>query len=409
MYKFLNYYQWGICSMIKNGSTYLKNMSLLEAFDIALESFPNYRTAKYKSLKDFITDDNKSAEFINNIVYDGEKVFDLNNAMKVSHGRARHSVLSFLYGLCLGKFMGLFGSISGVFNDDRASYINDEIGEPYINHWLWLITSTNHDYGYYSKFLKDAIDLGKLGLSNNLLEDSHSSNYNNLNDFSNKFTKVFKNTYQQIINYYKYSIYYHSFREDDEEKCDHGVLGAVLIYDRVARKLKNATNSIEYSTSDMNRNESYKDILFYKAACLTIAQHNVFKSNDLKTDEIYKEYNLNHLLSNSDYCIGMDTPLLALLSLVDTIECVKKFSKSETEEHFLQTITVLEKINIDVKENEIIIDYHNLYDYLLQKEYLSLMTIYKQYLDNVKGLGKWTVFYIEEIEENVIKISIKNI
>lgn len=386
-----------------------KKTSLLDAFDRALEDFPNYRSAKYNSLKDFITDDSKSAEFINNIVYGGEKVFDSKNSLKVSQGRARHSVLSFFYGLCLGKFMGLFGNLPLVFNDDNISYVIDNINEPYICYWLWLITSTNHDYGYYSRFIREARELEKLEVTYNLLEDTQSFSYNNLNNFSRKFKRVFKNTYQQISNYYKYSIYYHSFKEDDEEKCDHGVLGAILIYDRVAKKLKNANNIVEYSTSDMNRNPSYKDILFYKAACLTIAQHNIFKSMDLKSDEIYKNYNLYHLLSNSDYCIGVDTPLLALLSLVDTIECVNIFSKSETEGHFLQTITILENIYIDVKMNEIIINYRDFYAYLLQKKNLSLISTYKQYLKNVKALGKWTVFYIEEIEPNVIKISLKNI
>lgn len=67
--------------------------------------------------------------------------------------------------------------------------------------------------------------------------------------------------------------------------------------------------------------------LLYKTACLIAAQHNIFKSENLESDTTYKEYGLNSLLSTTPIAVSNANPLLYLLSVVDTIECSKRYEK----------------------------------------------------------------------------------
>ncbi len=210
--------------------------SLLELLNIELEHFPNYKRVGYSSVLELITDDEVAAEFINHLNYEDKKVFELKNTIPISQGRARHSVISFLLGLVIGKFKGLFGSLSSAFNDNTVQYI-EEISEPYIEYWLWMLVSTNHDYGYYSKYVSQKIDLSDIEVKYDLFYDDNSIPYEPLHNFEEKYPKVLKLPYEKIKKYFDYSKFYHEKEGDHEELCDHGILGGVLIYDKAVSKI----------------------------------------------------------------------------------------------------------------------------------------------------------------------------
>lgn len=370
----------------------LKLQSLYDAYNEQLSLFPDYRSV-YQNISEFIKDDKLSSEFINHMVFDDDEIYP---PKKVALGRARHSVISYFLGLVIGGFSGLFGNCSDVFNCDKFEYLS--INEPYINYRLWLITSTNHDYGYFSQYIRTEYDLKKVKYD--LLSDNDYG-LPILSNVSIKYPKIFKNTYKNIRDYYLYSQYYH--KNDEFEKCDHGILGGVLLFNEIFPKIKNEIvnkKSITFSTSYMNRPYIVNDVLFYKAACLTICQHNIFKSNGkAKTENDYIKYNLEHLLSNSNYSIGLDTPLLALLSLVDTIECVKAFSKKENSKIGLQTTTILKKIKICVTRDIIILDYTELFNYV-KKDDDRLEVLY-ECIKKLDSLPLWTDFNV--VQNNNVK------
>lgn len=377
-----------------------KLKTLFDLFNEELSIFPSSGAYGYTSIEEFITDDEKSAKFINNLNYGDNTLFDDIIVQEISYGRARHSAISLFLGLVLGKFKNLFGNCAAVLNDDNEDY--KLFGEPYINYKLWMLTSINHDYGYHSSYIFKKISIEDLNLKYNLFNDEDNYDYRPLINYSNKYFKVLKNDYKQIIKYYEYSQRYHE-KYSHDEKNDHGILGAVLLYDRISKKHYNNVKNHEKSMNYFNDDFGLNDILFYKTACLTIAQHNIYKSNSLEADEFYGA-DLKHLHHNSKYLIDSKHTLLYLLSLVDTIECVKLFSKSEAKSKYFETLTVLKNVELLVNENEIIIDFSMLYN-KIKKDKEELLDKLLDHMSNIKKLETWTSYKITDISETKFKIS----
>ena len=373
--------------------------SLYDAYNEQLLHLPD-NTITYKNISEFIENDKQSAEFINHVVFSDKSMY-LTNV--VAQGRARHSVISYFLGLVIGDFCGLFGNCSSIFNCNNLGYL--QINEPYINYRLWLITSTNHDYGYFSQYLKTGYDLKKVKY--NLLSDN-DYDLSILTNVSHIYPKIFKNTYENINDYYLYSQYFH--KNDKFEKCDHGILGGVLLFNKIFPKIKSKiinTEAVNFSLSYMNRPYIVNDVLFYKAACLTICQHNIFKSDGkIETENNYKKYHLEHLLKQSGYSVGLDTPLLALLSLVDTIECIKSFSKKDGKKTGLRTITILKNIKIGVTKDEILLDYTDLYNYITEDE--GRLNVLIECIGKIESLPDWTDFKIDKINNDPYRLSISH-
>lgn len=380
----------------------LELQSLYDAYNEQLLHLPD-NTIIYKNISEFIEDDKQSAEFINKVVFNDKSMY-LTNV--VAQGRARHSVISYFLGLVIGDFCGLLGNCSNIFNCNNLGYL--QINEPYINYRLWLITSTNHDYGYFSQYVKTGYDLEKAKY--NLLSDNDYG-LSILTNVSRKYPRIFKNTYEDINNYYLYSQYFNQNGKGDKfEKRDHGILGGVLLFNKIFPKIKGKIvnkESVDFSLSYMNRAYIDSDVLFYKAACLTICQHNIFKSDGkIETENNYKKYHLEHLLKQSGYSVGLDTPLLALLSLVDTIECIKSFSKRDGKKTGLRTKTILKNIKIGVTKDEILLDYTDLYNYITKDE--GRLNVLKNCIDNIERLPTWTDFKVEHVNNDPYRLSISH-
>ena len=149
----------------------------------------------------------------------------------------------------------------------------------------------------------------------------------------------------------------------------------------------------------INRDE----LLVIKASCLTIAQHNIFKSASIEDDIRYGD-SLRKLHSTSEFVINSSTPLLFLLSLVDTFECVKKLSKSENSNQSFKTLTVLSGISLYVSQEEILVDFSELDKRVERKWDETLKDNYKKYRESLFDMKSWTSFKIESVDNHVISI-----
>lgn len=222
-----------------------------------------------------------------------------------------------------------------------------------------------------------------------------------IQDFSLRYPHVLAYSYDEIKAYDRYARLYHSEHMNDTEKLDHGILSGMLIFDRLAKNIKK-----DPSASQGER------LLYAKIACLTIAQHNIYKSSNPTSDTIYGD-DLVKIHSTSNFRISNDTPLLLLLSLVDTFECIKRFGQAENE-RYLQKRTILKNISLSVSLERIFVDYSalektiNYKESKVPKETRDLQECFQRYKDALCGLSNWTVLMADRVEENIIVIRLKS-
>ena len=83
------------------------------------------------------------------------------------------------------------------------------------------------------------------------------------------------------------------------------------------------------------------------------------------------------------------------MSLVDTIECVKKFSKSQNKAKYLETLTTLKQIKIVVTETQIFVDLSGLSKEIKKKKNDDLDKAFISYKKALRGFDNWTVLSAE--------------
>lgn len=346
--------------------------------------------AEFNRLENFITDGKKSAEFIRFLLEDESyRLPDEQDSLyDTAELRARHSAVTFLMGLVFRRFGGLFEAFPIEENWDEKTAVR-----------IWLITSLYHDKAYSSEYIKRPELEYREKFLPYLLTDDYEGGYSELNGFSIRYPKYLAYTYEEILNYDRYARRYHQEKQSDE-KLDHGILGGIMVFSDLAKK------AIRRKTVD--------ELPVIKACSLTVAQHNIYKSDEKNRDKLYREYFLERLVSTSDFRITPEQPLLLFLSLIDTVECVKRFSKHENFENYLQTTTVLKSIKLDVQPDRIEIDFSSLRGEIAGKKKdkglnaeMSLSENFEGYLGNLKNLEKWTAFRAEENEKDKYQFRIE--
>lgn len=326
----------------------------------------------YRILELFINDGKKSAEFIRYLLKDDSYSIPDNDShlYEIAESRARHSAVTFLMGLAFSRFGDLFVQIPSIIHYDVGYARN-----------MWLKTSLYHDKAYSSTYLRDTtLDIQKKFLPF-LLTDEYQRNLSSINQFSYRYPGTLAYTYEEILNYDKYAIEYHQSENDEDEKRDHGVLGGVMMFSDLAKKAE--------------KSGRLNELPVIKACSLAVAQHNIFKSPNKDYDKRYFDHDLNNLLSTSSFQITSDQPLLLFLSLIDTIECVKKLSKGQNSDKYLKTLTVLKSINVSVQADSIEIDYSALKKEVFAKKDEELIKTFDSYLKAVSNLNTWTTFLTE--------------
>lgn len=337
---------------------------------------------KYGDLK-FLNSDNDSAQFINEIVrLDGVEI-PTNSDKKtnyIAETRARHSVVSYLLGLLINDFCRFDSIIFDAFEDEFFG-VNAKS--------LWKYTALEHDYGYFIQPQKNTPISPDEELKKQrwcLLTDEQQEGLSfDCSRFERKPVMAFY--YSEILSYFRMRFDVHK----DDEVLDHGIWGAVKLYNRkmhrtVSREIHNKT----------------------KIVCLTIAQHNIFKSQTIRDDKLYQKYNLSRFKKDTPFRIERDTPLLLFLGLIDTLECVKKFCKSASENggKYIRTETLLKKIEFsaDPASRTITWNTTELRNYIKREKDDSLLKSYNKYIRGVMALPEWTVFEVEK-KNNILIIS----
>lgn len=362
--------------------------TLIEWINKELDEFyKNYTdlSEQYPRIQEVIKDDAQSAAFIRAVLNDdsfGQPEED-SPLFNVTRARARHSVLTFFIGLVFAPFenANLFSRFSGIYN---------ATDDPTLGFSLWLNGSLYHDKGYYDDCIFKLSD--KVKLEYDLLTDDYPEPLQSLNQYSKRFPGAMAYSYADILQYEKAAIAFHVKQKAGEKKremVDHGILGGRLVFDRQVRDALKAKEP-----------HRAKQLWQIKTCALTIAQHNMFKSVTKEDDAAFpnKPPTLRH---TSKFKISPKTPLLLFLSLIDTFECVKRFSKSEND-FYLQTLTVLSKIKLSIDEHEVRIDYSELRDHILGKRNDALKEKMDQYFDGMKTLDKWTDFATLFDKENFV-------
>lgn len=333
-------------------------------------------------IEDFINDDKKSVEFIRKLLKDESFANEAEDNVdtEIAKVRARHSAVTFL----LGQVFLPFYTFQNDMNDIHISEQEANL--------LWMWVSLYHDIGYFSKRIEnEKLDYTKV-FKYNLLADDSPQDVEVLRDFSIKYASSMAYTYDEILAYDKYARKFHE--NDKSSECiDHGILGGFITFDRLYGKLKNG-------------NDDRKQILS-KYSALTIAQHNFYKSNGIETDKYYREYSQSlyeKLGSQSEYRISRETPLLLFLCLIDTVEPVKKFSRSSNGTQYFKTLTVLSKIQASVSKNKLELDFTE-FKKKISKKKTKLVNEYDKYFEVVCSLGEWTNFQVEP--EGSVRLSIE--
>ena len=368
-------------------------MQLMEHIESAFNKISI--TTHFTSVKEIIASDDNSAEFIREVLHDENyTALEHDNPMfEFAKSRAQHSVLTFFIGLAFLDFCD--------FRRDIAKdVLNSDNEEDVIS--LWMLTALYHDWAYHSDDLRKMdLDFHKI-IKYDLLTDDYKevSWLQALQSFSSIHPHILAFTYDEIRAYDQYARRYHAERPDDTEKVDHGILSGIKIFDRLVKRIGAEISKGSNTASIQTR------LLHSKIACLTIAQHNFFRSDNAMTDKKYG-IALRKLHSTSDFKISMDTPLLLLLSLVDTFECIKRFGQAKNVRNYLQKNTILESIELCVSPEIISIDYSNL-STKIQKKDIILQECFTNYIGCLNSIGTWTSFSSNQGLDGVVTINMNN-
>ena len=361
--------------------------SLYELINAELEK---NKSITYNRLDEFITDDKRSAEFIMSLS-EGLKFSmpdESTELYRVAQSRARHSAIVCLFGQLI------ISNITGFNAESKREELFDNI---------WLLAALNHDIGYTLKGLINASIDYKKEFRYYLLQDQYNTDeLQVLNDFSKRYGQYFAYTYEEIESYDQYARNYHSKNPDDVEKVDHGILGGVYLFNqKIGRCIKDSKPAADY--------------IITKAAAITVAQHNLYKSPNEKIDKFYPA-DLKKLHSTSTFRISKETPVLLLLSLIDTVDCVKRFSKKNTPGSSLESISVLKGIDVTFDNNSAVISFQELSNRIAAKEKelakkggsgTGIRKILDDHMRGVMSLNDWTTYKVERVGDYEFRLEVE--
>lgn len=353
-----------------------------------------YQEIQNSNFDSWISDSDKCFELIKS-----EMEFDYAGLSSSNKERANHIILTWLMGV---GFKDVFNINGNTYKESDGGFGDMEFDR------LWLQTSMIHDYGYFCDetwSVKKMYKLKDLSRKYDLLQDSYNEPFSCLNNMScNGFAPYFSYSYDEIKSYYKY-------RQDhssDAEKRDHGIVGGCIAFDKYCtqaakQKAIMPDGSQAKGTTTIPLLPSAVISQIQKIACIITASHNIFKSDGISTDKIYEEYSLDGISSGSEKRVTKSNPLLLLLSLVDTIECTKRFSKKSNSKQYIQQITILKNIDIKVQPGEIRLNFMPLMTYLKrEKKSPEMEQTLEKHVGYISQIGTWTDFKASQTELCVV-------
>ena len=337
----------------------------------------------YGSVNTFITKPDKTKKFINLLLND-TAYDEVADDTQVSLDRAQHIAVTYLLGLVLWPFVKSFLPGKDVVSDTDFKE-------------LWLLTALYHDLGYYSDYIyNSSVEYSKISKYDLFTDAYRDVRLTGLNDFSAHYPQAFAHSYSQILKYDQYAREYHTRNATGAkgEMVDHGILGGVLSFRRMLNKAFKGKPDIQ----TMRR---------IKYVSVTVAQHNIFKSGRQEDDANYEKFDLPYLAHDSKFKVTQETPLRLLLSLVDTIECVKKFGQGNLKGKHFRALTVLQSIYLSVKSDCIILDFTKFRVEWNKKNFPEdKKDLLDKYLKSLKELDQWTSFQGTPEGTDIIKITL---
>jgi len=124
---------------------------------------------------------------------------------------------------------------------------------------------------------------------------------------------------------------------------DHGILGGILLFDRLVKirraKKANQEESLFWGKKLENN---------YMLAANAISLHNIWLPEE-KNIELYKQFELDSLV-NAGKAKFSDFPLYYMLGIVDTIEPLKEYMGDGHDDKY-----ILENINMEFSKNSMLV------------------------------------------------------
>ena len=305
---------------------------------------------------------NKYKSFIEKYFVYAEKVIPKNLDLKqLSDYRTKHTLYVYFLGAILIQ-KGIFKNIKNIMgkNEDVLYY--------------WFLVALFHDFGYTIeensiKYLINKLDLFyPLQNNENYFNKFHITyalfdhKFISKNSYINSIEKCSLYKFKTFRNYYNYCIEQLNFLE-------HGILGGILLYDFLCKNYYEKSKGKLKDFSSNGKEFKKTDFDIYAYCAYSIAQHNMWRINDLITIPKYLAYGLDELIGTDKKFNINKNPFSFLLGLVDTMEITKR--------------------NIDFKDINIVFDKEQNSIEFIFKDMKNKKEIKEQHLNTIEKLSNW--------------------
>ena len=296
----------------------------------------------------------------------------LNILDRITEFRAQHTVASFLLGLVVKEELSLDTRDWIRLYDSKTS--DTSFG------FFWSLICLTHDVAYYwernSKKMLAQVPTVEAFCQRNDIQ------YNLLDKAENA---------ELIRNYYRY-------RAEISEQIDHGIAGAILVYDALMTFYNEGTGQSEVNLCGLRLRKNFPDFCLRIAE--TVALHNMWRASE-KTIVAYKMYQLDMLIPDGnarEIVFYKDDTLLFLLGLIDTIDPIKGFCSTEGRRVRIPAETVLNDFYIRFVKRAGV-----------KKIYMEFAdpNFKGKYTNDVAGMEKWLGVLVKQPTRNEVEISIR--
>lgn len=256
--------------------------------------------------------------FINELFLSERKNSDIKRCLnKITDFRAKHTVSAFFLGLTVKKMLQLDTRDWRRLPTDKQSSTGS-----FRLFWSWICMF--HDIGYS---YEDPSSAEKKEEYAELKTIDDFIKYENI-----KYSLLdYSNSKDLISHYYDYRM--------SMGVLDHGIVGALLLFDALMGLVNDSTYSGVYSEI-----KEYQE--FYTRICDAIARHNMWRATPL-TEETYINYELWELIPAEDMRHKIyynDNTLEFLLALVDTIDPLKAFYRNRSYSEPVEPSQILNEV-----------------------------------------------------------------
>lgn len=289
-------------------------------------------------------------DFINDYFQAGGKSILLKD-LNLSDDRISHTVSLFFLGIHLSDL---------ILGNDKNDMSPDF-------RYLWFLTSLYHDFGYH---FEGNTRLYHLEDYESIQVFIKSQNIKNTVYKTNLIPIGCKSISPKVIeNYYRYCIKH-------RRKIDHGIVGGLLLYDRLIKNYDMTYDKKKRTEPDATKENFIHNNLLYsicqhdyfKKVSLAIINHNIWFCSEENNNclKLYKKNKLGELIIGKNQKgkkhSWSDDKFLFLLILADTIEPIK-FFRGQNPVNILESIQIsLEKEIIIIRVKDNIIDHSAWFD-----------------------------------------------